>query len=499
MKLLRAARVSTQTSVLSPIGVEYRGLIPAVLLAVVFLLDFSQRADVVFSVLYVLPIISTISVGRPAATYVAFVASSVATVAAAGFGLQPEHTSAAFSNRTLALLAQVVAAGAVIQHMTLQRQKAVTAGETAERVPLDALSALSDTLAPLPDALALIGMDGIIHTANAAALRLLGIRISLVQGRPWSSLVPMLQPLAADGAPLSLPQSLLQWPCSGPETVSADVVLRRGESQVLERFTLTGMVLRDTRGALFGALVLARDVSAEHARDQERDAFISMAAHELRAPLSTLRGYAQLAQNNAIAAGVPSVATTIQKALKQADRLNRMIGELLDIARLHRAQIDLHYTVTDLEALLRDAVEQRRAADPARVITLMLIDEVPPLKVDAPRLQQVFANLLDNAIKYSPDGGPVEVALRRVQDTVEVCVSDHGIGIPQEEQELLFQQFYRGKNGAHRFSGLGVGLYISHQIIVQHGGELAVRSTSGEGSMFTCTLPVLPPSGRLRD
>src|SRR5579875_4231424 len=114
MKLLRAAQILTQPE--EEIGVG-SGLIPALLLAAVFLLDFSQPSDVVFSVLYVVPIISTIGVGRPAATYLAFVVSSVATVAAAAFGVPPAHASVAFSNRSLALLAQVIAAGAVIQQM----------------------------------------------------------------------------------------------------------------------------------------------------------------------------------------------------------------------------------------------------------------------------------------------------------------------------------------------------------------------------------------------
>lgn len=491
--MLRAARLPRDSSAPEELDKILSACLPVCLLAGIFVLDFSQPAEVVFSLLYVLPIISTIRIGHPSAAYLVFLVASVATVAAAAFGVPATQSAAALTNRALALVAQVVAAETVIQYLRRQEESAASETRPWWLSAGEELAQVAAVIESVPTAIALLRLDGSVYRANEAARNLLGLSGERIGGKHWISMLPFLALTKVNGATLALPPELQDWPRSGPDALSCEVLQRGAGGAVPKRFAVSGAVLRDRTGFSYGALVIAQDVSAAQLRERERDAFISMAAHELRAPLSTLRGYAQLAQMHAESAGNITAAAALQKALRQADRLNRMITELLDIARLERGQIDLHCTPTDLGALLCEAVEHRRAAHPERTLTVTTCDPLPLLELDAPRLQQVFANLLDNAIKYSPDGGPVDVLLRKAGAFVEISVTDHGIGIPEEEQAQLFQQFYRGSSGARRANGLGVGLYISNQIALRHGGHLRVRSAHGEGSTFTCVLPLKAP------
>jgi signal transduction histidine kinase len=146
----------------------------------------------------------------------------------------------------------------------------------------------------------------------------------------------------------------------------------------------------------------------------------------------------------------------------------------------------------DAEAFVREIVEQHRVAMPLRAIDVTAAPALPPLHADAQRLQQALVNLLDNAIKYSPEDRPIRLSLDRVGDSLRVSVHDQGIGIPAAEQDRIFQRFYRGSSAAHRTRGLGVGLYITSQIVEAHGGRMWLQSTEGEGSVFGFDLPPAP-------
>jgi len=226
-----------------------------------------------------------------------------------------------------------------------------------------------------------------------------------------------------------------------------------------------------------------------------RDEFLTVASHELRTPLTALLGNAQLLQRhikrqpNASERDQRSIAVIVD----QASRLNRMVLTLLDLSRLQMGQMSLERAPVDLPALARRVVEEFRPTNTTHTFEYIGPDGALTIEGDALRLEQVLQNLVQNAIKYSPAGGPVRVQVERRADMVSVAVTDEGIGIPAASLPQLFQRFYRAVNVGSYISGLGVGLYVVKEIVTLHAGRIEVASVEGQGSTFTIWLPVSPP------
>lgn len=225
---------------------------------------------------------------------------------------------------------------------------------------------------------------------------------------------------------------------------------------------------------------------------RSRDSFITVASHDLRSPLTVLLGQAQLLERRAAENGLDErVLSSVQSIQEQSARLDRMIGALLDLSRIQSGRLTLDLAPLDLSALLRRIVGALQPTLTRHVVMLVGTDEPCPLVGDELRLEQVFQNLIGNAIKYSPGGGTVLVRLDADDGQAHVAVVDQGIGVPAEGLPRLFQQFYRAPNAdARGASGLGVGLYIVREIVALHGGSVAVASVEDAGSTFTVRLPL---------
>jgi PAS domain S-box-containing protein/excisionase family DNA binding protein len=225
-----------------------------------------------------------------------------------------------------------------------------------------------------------------------------------------------------------------------------------------------------------------------------RDAFLAIASHELKNPLTALLGNIQLLQRRAAReAGLASerLQRTLQVVADQAARLNQMIGALLDISRLQVGQLTFSYAPLDLCALAQQMVAEVQPTLTQHTVTCATPDAPLIIEGDALRLEQVLQNLIGNAIKYSPAGGLVNVRVERRGEWVYVDVTDQGIGIPQEALAKLFERFYRASNGdAEGIGGMGIGLYVVKEIVTLHGGKIAVTSREGEGSTFSICLPL---------
>jgi signal transduction histidine kinase len=231
-----------------------------------------------------------------------------------------------------------------------------------------------------------------------------------------------------------------------------------------------------------------------------RDEFLSVAAHELRTPLATLSAQAQLALRQLDRTGQlepERAARTLRAITHQAGRLSGLIGQLLDISRIQGGQLVLEPRPTDLCQLLVDVAAAAHPRTEAHQITVRAPTPVTAL-VDPSRLEQVLTNLLDNAIKYSPAGGPIELTLVQPSDTtVEFAVRDHGLGIPPERRQDIFERFYQAHSEGYR-SGMGLGLYISRQIVELHGGTIAAEFPDDGGTCFRVRLPLSPSPRRDR-
>ena len=240
--------------------------------------------------------------------------------------------------------------------------------------------------------------------------------------------------------------------------------------------------------------------------DRLKSQFLSMASHELKTPLTSISGYLQVGLKRAqrrLERGQPTAEewerdtlTDIRDAEtlnRQTKRLGRLVNELLDVSRIQTGRVEFQHDPVDLLELARNV-----AARAQTTTTLHALEVLPPtegeatVEGDRDHIEQVLSNLVDNAIKYSPSGGQVTVSFRDESGQVAVCVQDEGLGIPPEQQEAIFGLFYRSPNAKSQHAGgMGLGLYISNEIVQRHGGAIRVESKAGSGSTFTVLLPRL--------
>ncbi|HEU5103530.1 MAG TPA: PAS domain-containing sensor histidine kinase [Roseiflexaceae bacterium] len=246
-----------------------------------------------------------------------------------------------------------------------------------------------------------------------------------------------------------------------------------------------------TRAELLAREQAARAVAQESLR--ARDQFLRIAAHELKTPLTSILGNAQLLQRRLVRSS--SLTATDMGPLNviasQANRLNTLIASLFDISQMETGQFSIQRAPLDLTAFVQQIVVAMRPAYPTHVITY--VRPLSPLIVDgdAARLEQALQNLIQNAVKYSPDGQSITVRVERCGETACVAVEDQGMGIPQAAMPHLFDRFYRAPNAESQLvAGLGIGLYVVKEIVTYHGGTIAVASQEGQGSTFTITLPL---------
>jgi signal transduction histidine kinase len=243
-------------------------------------------------------------------------------------------------------------------------------------------------------------------------------------------------------------------------------------------------------------LVLARRRVEEALRT--RDEFIAVAAHELRTPLTTLRLQVDLLPRRLARDGlVPSdgMSRFLDGLVAQTDRLARLVSQLLDVSGLEAGKLTVKAQPVDLHALVVDCIEIVQLKSAGRPIT-MAASSRPMVAGDAARLEQVLMNLLDNALKYSPADAPIEVTLATPgPGTVELAVHDHGPGIPTDQRAGIFERFYQVPGAAHQ-GGMGLGLYISRQIVELHGGKLEADFPASGGTRFVVRLPALGAAER---
>jgi signal transduction histidine kinase len=223
--------------------------------------------------------------------------------------------------------------------------------------------------------------------------------------------------------------------------------------------------------------------------ERKKDEFISIASHELKTPLTSVKGYVQLLGRSVDKGDIPTVKKHLAKAQVQLEKLNELIADLLDISKIESGKLKFNKKHFVLDTLLDGVLEIIHQANPE--FNFIRKGTAPQqIYADEMRIEQVIVNFLTNAIKYSPGTSRVEVNLHTTGDNLYLGVRDFGIGIEPELQKHVFEKFYRVEETSIHFQGLGIGLYISAEIINRHGGEVGVKSKLGEGSEFYFTLPL---------
>lgn len=266
---------------------------------------------------------------------------------------------------------------------------------------------------------------------------------------------------------------------------------------------------RDAQGHITMWIGSNTDIDDRKQLEERKNAFFSIASHELRTPITVIKGNLQLAERRVRqllqSSEYPSEQTSqslrdlsllLSRALRQTDVQNRLIGDLLDVSRIQEGKLDLSLDLCDLRTLVHGIVLDQQSTVPTRTITLELPETDEPIVImaDADRIGQVISNYLTNALKYSAMSAPVIVGLAQAGKQVRLWVKDQGPGLSKEHQQHIWERFYQAsgitvQNGATQ--GLGLGLHICQTLIARHQGEVGVESTPGYGSTFWFNLPLV--------
>ena len=349
---------------------------------------------------------------------------------------------------------------------------AMSNAELYQRVALEKERSFA-ILANIADGIVAVDREGKVVLWNRAAEQITGIPAEDAQGR----------------TPADVLQRTLE---SGSDTPVGDrfVPIVRGREEVW--LSVTEAVMRDPAGIVAGRIFAFRDISSDRLVEQMKSDFVSTVSHELRTPLTSIYGFAETLLRQDVLFGEEERRTFLGYIASESQRLTGIVDALLNVARLDTGDLQVNLSATDVRDVVGEAVEtmQGTGSNGHRFI-VDLPDEPLPATADREKLRQVCSILLDNALRYSPDGGTVTVGVERKQDTVEVSVADEGIGIPQSDQEQIFRKFYRGADAETRVGqgGTGLGLFIARGLVTAMGGRIWVESREGEGSTFAFQLP----------
>jgi signal transduction histidine kinase len=370
--------------------------------------------------------------------------------------------------------ALVTLMGAAVRNARLHKAAET---EVAARVRAEAVAAEREQAASVLEAVGegifLVDGEGTVRVWNRAAVLVTGLAAEEVVGRPiaevipgWSGITGQIQ-VAEGGA--------------APASVTVPVELESSE------LWLSFVAVRSVDGIVYAF----RDLTSERGLEEAKSDFIATVSHELRTPMAGIYGAAQTLLRDDVEFTAEDRRTLLGIIATQAVRLSQITEEVLLASRIDTDQLPVGIELVDAGAVAAQAVDTLRSHLPPEItVDLSVASTVEPAFADRNRLQQVLVNLLDNAVKYSPNGGHVSAKVESTSDAVRISVADQGLGIPAAEQHRVFEKFYRLDTELSRAGGgTGLGLYITRELVRRMGGTVSVESEPGVGSTFTVELP----------
>jgi PAS domain S-box-containing protein len=355
-----------------------------------------------------------------------------------------------------------------------------------------------------PDAIIGTDLDDRITSWNRGAEHLYGFTAEEAVGQVFSFHLP---PDRLEERP-----GLVALVVGGEEVRNFETVRTRKDGSLID-VSLTLSPIRDTIGAVIGLATIAQDVTVRKRNETERDRllqelerqnerlreldrlkdeFVALVSHELRTPLTSIRGYLELVLEGEAGDLTDEQRQFLGVVERNAHRLLALVGDLLFLAQVEAGKLSLDMGAVDLASIAAETVETARPLAEAKDVTLTLASgPLPLLAGDRTRLAQLLDNLVSNGIKFTPSGGRVDVRVRGEQGTAVIEVRDTGMGIPVDEQEHLFDRFFRTSKATEQaIPGTGLGLAISKAIVHAHGGQIAVASDEARGTSFRVALPI---------
>jgi len=332
------------------------------------------------------------------------------------------------------------------------------------------------------DGLLVTNRDQQVVLCNPAARRLLKIKRPLQGGEPLSNVAGSAEFLDLVEGTMGLKE--------GQEMSSREVAPASPSGPVL---MANCAPVKDEKGQIIGVVTVLRDITELKALDKAKSTFVSLVAHELQAPLAAIEGYLDIILDGGGGKDPEKTRKILDRCRERTSGLLALIQDLLAISRMQSGRIVREKEKLRLTDVLKEVVELMKgeALERGVKIAAELPEELPPISANREDLTRVFTNLMDNAIKYNPAGGRVFLRAKALDAFLQVEVQDTGIGIPAEEKEKIFDEFYRVKNKDTKgIGGTGLGLSIAKKILEAHNGHLEVESQLHEGSTFRVLLPL---------
>ncbi len=312
---------------------------------------------------------------------------------------------------------------------------------------------------------------------NPAMERLTGWRESEVLGRFYFE---VLRPKDRQGNDLGLQDSPILQAFAGQTVVNREMIISARDGQRFDA-SVTASCVRSTRGEPMNGILNIRDITREREQEEQRSTFISVISHELQTPIAIIKGYASTLARTDAMLDSEALHSRLLAVEEEADRLNKLVGNLLYASRIQAGGLQMEITPLELPPLIEGVVRRLQAKSPDISVTLDIPPNLPTVMADRDRIEEVL---------QTPQRRVVTVASRATGDEVIVSVSDTGIGISLRDQEEIFTRFRRIGNQLTRTTpGTGLGLYICHAIVEAHGGHIWVESALHEGSTFSFSLP----------
>jgi PAS domain S-box-containing protein len=325
-----------------------------------------------------------------------------------------------------------------------------------------------------------------IQTMNRAAAEMTGWTPAQAAGQPCRRVIALRNAQGVDICETGCP--LQAYSDADKLQVEGDIIRPDGHRTSV---SITYSPLYDDEGRLVNIIGSVHDVTRYREAEELKSMFISVISHELKTPVALIKGYASTLRREDAHWDAQTVRESLTIIEEESDRLHRLIDNLLEASRIQAGTLRMELTDVSIPRLAAKTVERFQVQASKHEFELDFAKDFPPILADEERLQSVFANLISNAIKYSPDGGRIRVGGRAHGDYVELFVSDEGQGIPLDKQRRLFEPFYRVDSSlGRRTQGVGLGLFLCKAIVEGHGGQIWLDSTPEQGSTFRFTLPI---------
>ncbi|HEY4871711.1 MAG TPA: PAS domain-containing sensor histidine kinase [Candidatus Dormibacteraeota bacterium] len=347
-----------------------------------------------------------------------------------------------------------------------------------------------------PQALIIVDREATVISLNEVAERLTGWTQRDAAGRPAADI---LEVRTETGVNLCAPNGALRRALRLGTRINTHFAylfrLRTSDDPVRVSYSVSPLRLKSK--TLDGAVIAIHDVTPELETIEARDALMLAASHELKTPLTTLKGLSELLLDFDLTEA--QRRELLQDLHGQADRMEKLIGDILAVSRIDSGRISVDLARVDAADVIKHVCDEVRPMLKGRTLTCRVPENLPTVMGEARKLHQILVNLLTNAIKYSEPGTQITLSAHSEQLAVRFEVSDQGVGIRKEHLPRLFEKFYRADDPAvRRTSGTGLGLYIVRSLVAMLGGQVHVRSRHGKGSVFIVTLPRAETTARPR-